>query len=375
LYLSDLEVTPMPTLPRAVARRIPRAFTLIELLVVIAIIAILIALLIPAVQKVREAAARTQCQNNLKQLALAGVHFHDTYKYFPPGGRLGKYGNVVFPGDGNSCHYDKGNWLVYTLPFMEQQPLFSKLGDLEYFNTSNIMDPLNNAIKQAIDNGIMPTPLPYLRCPMDDYDPGNPGIANYAASMGPQCLVGTVGWYPCNETNGKAPFEKYCDPANYGLGDWGYTRSASLGATHEFSRVRGMFSRWGATIAGRQVVDGTSNTIFLGEVLGGENYWLQNPGEGVIVNYNRAVWASAMSGNSGVSTIVPINWSSPNANGCEFDSLYNINVSFGFRSLHGGGANFVFVDGSVHFLRQNIDMMTYQLLGCRNDGKTLGIWE
>lgn len=365
----------MPTLRGSSWRRIMRAFTLIELLVVIAIIAILIALLVPAVQKVREAAARTQCQNNLKQLALASIQFHDAFKYFPPGGRLGKNGNVIFPGSGDSCHYDKGNWLVYTLPFMEQQPLYNMLGDLEYFNTSNINDPLNNTIQLAITNGLLPTPLPYLRCPMDDYNPTDPGISNYAASMGPQCLAAIISWYPCNEANGKAPFEKYCDPVNYGLGNWGYTRSASLGATHEFQRVRGMFSRWGAQIASRQVVDGTSNTIFLGEVLGGENYWLQNPGEGIIVNYNRAVWASAMSGNSGVSTIVPINWSSPAANGCEIDSMYNVNVAFGFRSRHTGGTNFVFVDGSVHFVKEHIDMRTYQLLGCRNDGQVLGSWE
>src|SRR2546423_4253363 len=101
-----------------------QGFTLIELLVVIAIIAVLIGLLLPAVQKVREAANRMKCQNNLKQLGLAMHSYHDVNNIFPPGGRIvtNKPGGV--DDSNNWWDADKGSWLVYTLPYMEQDNLF-----------------------------------------------------------------------------------------------------------------------------------------------------------------------------------------------------------------------------------------------------------
>src|SRR5215212_5128105 len=99
-----------------------RGFTLIELLVVIAIIAILIGLLVPAVQKVREAAARTQCVNNLKQLALALHNYHDAYKTFPYGGSVSTQSGI--PGATGVIAY---NWRTLILPYMEQEALFNDI--------------------------------------------------------------------------------------------------------------------------------------------------------------------------------------------------------------------------------------------------------
>src|SRR5262249_3884042 len=105
-----------------------RGFTLIELLVVIAIIAVLIGLLLPAVQKGREAANSMKCQNNLKQLALAWHNYHDTNGYFPPGGFINPNWSPGGPWDGDGgWQYDQGSWHVYVLPYMEQDNLYKQI--------------------------------------------------------------------------------------------------------------------------------------------------------------------------------------------------------------------------------------------------------
>src|SRR2546426_957528 len=136
-----------------------RAFTVIELLVVIAIIAILIGLLLPAVQKVREAANRMKCQNNLKQYALACHSYNDTNQLLPPGG-------LIIPNGPNWSDIDwsahKGSWEVFTLPQMEQDNLYAQIPNLGLAHFDSI-----TAAEQA---GVLPTKLPTLRCPSDSFN-------------------------------------------------------------------------------------------------------------------------------------------------------------------------------------------------------------
>jgi prepilin-type N-terminal cleavage/methylation domain-containing protein/prepilin-type processing-associated H-X9-DG protein len=326
-----------------------QAFTLIELLVVIAVIAVLIALLIPAVQKVRESAARTQCQNNLKQLALGCHRYHDLYRHFPPGGKYGRTtGNFTV-----DCHYPQGNWLVYTLPFMEQDPLYNQLHTfLGYVNASNPSDPKNNAIQMAVNAKVLPARLPYGRCPSDPFDP-KASVCNYVASMGPQCMVG-------------GPYAKYCDGASFNP-PLNYRTSPAIGSTLSAAKIRGMFNRRGDKIAIVHVPDGTSNTILLGETLAGEQgFQASFPAEfgGM---YHIKNWAKTEGGNTHGTTIIPINTKTP----CPSSTCDDMNLSFGFKSNHARGANFVFVDGSVHYISQDINHRSYQALGCRNDGASV----
>jgi prepilin-type N-terminal cleavage/methylation domain-containing protein/prepilin-type processing-associated H-X9-DG protein len=323
-----------------------RAFTLIELLVVIAIIAILIGLLLPAVQKVREAAARAKCMNNLKQLALACIQYADSNQgLLPPGG----YYNWS----------ENGTWIVYTLPYMEQSALWSTITILakgpvaDYTNNANaiVTAETAGAFKDASGNPIV---LRYLRCPSDAYNPDQP-TTNYVGSLGPQCAPGNCG--TANDI-----YEKYCNMPTKGIPD---SNNWQHGNTTTLSQLRGVFNRLGAKVPFPSAfVDGTSNTIMLGETLpethdhlAGGRWW----------HYNE--------GPSHCTTLPPINTFMPEqiTGTCPWRTD-NWNQSWGFRSRHSGGANFAFGDGSIQFINQNIDQVNYQFLGCRNDGQPTPSW-
>ncbi|MEQ9069283.1 MAG: DUF1559 domain-containing protein, partial [Gimesia chilikensis] len=142
-----------------------RGFTLIELLVVIAIIAILIALLLPAVQQAREAARRSQCKNNLKQLGLALQNYHDTHGVFPPGGVIGLCGgtpptNLTGLQECTDQHSLGGNWLLYILPQMEQSSLWDKAAPV--LSGRDPLDYMNNIFGHW-------SPAAY-RCPSHPWD-------------------------------------------------------------------------------------------------------------------------------------------------------------------------------------------------------------
>ena len=327
-------------------------FTLVELLVVIAIIGVLVALLLPAVQSAREAARRSQCSNNLKQLGLSAHSFHDTFERYPPGG------GAQNGGGGLGTNNDYGSWLVYLLPFIEQGNLAQRI--------DSATGPTNQRINNAYKAGILPVVMKNFRCPSDEYNKSAP-VSSYGASIGPQCAPG-----PCSAA--QSPYRPYCDGGTQ-TPSWGYPSSSNYGDTTVPLQTRGLFTRQGTLVRPAMVTDGTSNTIMFGEILAGQNgdvYYSIGKNGSAGMNCG---WAQSDSGIAINTTIVPINtfltYLDPSQNRCNQWQINvdNWNISFGFRSRHASGAQFVFADGSVHFLNQTMSHMIYNQLGCRDDGQ------
>ena len=313
-------------------------FTLIELLVVIAIIAILIALLLPAVQQAREAARRTQCKNHLKQLGLALHNYHDVFNFFP--------GNHWINTSEAGINSTKGSVFVSLLPYFEQASLYSSLNFNFEYPTYLGGQLVGGKVAGSID-------LPTLRCPSDEYRPtGSASVystTSYAPSMGSQSKSGAG----CT-TYAISPL-----PNPVSSGTWGWSLRAE--------NISGMFGYYPAGIRMRDVIDGTSNVIGMGEVrtgCGGSAFYTGG-------------WGWMDSFGFEFTTLVPINFETCPGEGAGVASGAcngaNDRVSaYGFKSRHVGGAQFVLMDGSVRFISQNVDFLTYNRLGDRRDGAVVG---
>jgi prepilin-type N-terminal cleavage/methylation domain-containing protein/prepilin-type processing-associated H-X9-DG protein len=342
-----------------------RAFTLVELLVVIAIIGILVALLLPAVQSARESARRIQCSNNLKQLGLALHNYHDSLKNFPSNI------NVVTNNDGIPESREWASHLVLLLPYLEQAPTFSSI------DFSNGIRPHSQLVSgKSLDQLLIPA---YI-CPSEHqnrYIAGSRAMTNYAGCIGSQIMQSGSG---CNLAayagTGGAQFDDDDDGE-----DWfSYTSKGTVcnGAgpgnirsdcAHP-NQISGVFARstWSAKLS--DILDGTSNTIAMGEVRGWCSGFLYRLGwsnaEGVWFATTAPINMPTCPGERGV----PNNPGVGNPSGCQStENAWNANM--GFKSRHSNGVQFVFCDGSVHFLPQNIDHTTYQMLGDRRDGLTI----
>ena len=298
------------------ARRPRRGFTLIELLVVIAIIAVLIALLLPAVQQAREAARRSQCKNNLKQMGLALHNYHDTYNLFP---------SAIFWTDVNKDRApDTGvghwSWGTMILPQLEQAPLFKKM-------QPGTLTPLQ---AYNADNNVLRTSLNVFRCPSDPGAPNSPlsdpqrVLAFLPAGNQLQALsnyVGVIDDTDCPDNN-----------------------STSVNANN------GMFSM-NKCQAMRDVTDGLSNVLIVGE-RGSVDQAPTQWEHGVVYAVNYTTDGEADSDTS-VEMVTgagsaPINWMVPT--GSPDDGQEDEN----FSSQHSGGAQFLLGDGSVRFVSENI---------------------
>jgi prepilin-type N-terminal cleavage/methylation domain-containing protein len=287
----------------------PRGFTLVELLVVIAIIGILVALLLPAVQMAREAARRSQCSNNLKQLGIAIHQYHDVHGRVP-------------------CNMDWGgpqrvSWLTMILANLEQP----SLQDILVENSFRLPDPACQPVREAI--------LPVLTCPTDGTG------RNIALSTAQYQWIGT----PMALSNYKGVIG---DP-NMGNG-WPGMGSADLHAT---SPNNGMFWRnsWQNPVKFSQITDGLSNTLMIGEDIPAHN--------------NHSAWT--YSNGSYCSCHAPLNYF-PNP-----PTPDNWPTVMGFRSLHPGIVQFVAADGSVHALSDALDHDVYRGLCTRAGGEAVKI--
>ena len=311
-------------------------FTLVELLVVIAIIGILIALLLPAVQAAREAARRTQCNNNLKQLGLALHNYHDTYKQFAVGTRNNDPESPPPRNIWTAGNHRKGSVLVKLLPYFEQDALYQQL------------DFTDDIVAQLTSLGYGPGVLSALQCPSDStfLNDVNQADTSYAPSIG------------------FAPMGARCSAYPPG-GTVFHSGIAGHGSTDNPMAVSGVFSRyiWTARIA--DISDGPANTILMGEI----RAWCGDHHRGGWHNPN-ALWTA---------TTPPINY--PTCHGeppghhdgnMDCNHFANWATSQGFKSRHPGGAQFVFCDGSAHFLSETIDYYTYQRLGDRWDNEPVG---
>jgi prepilin-type N-terminal cleavage/methylation domain-containing protein/prepilin-type processing-associated H-X9-DG protein len=320
-----------------------RGFTLIELLVVIAIITLLMALLLPAIQKVREAANKMKCGNNLKQFGIALHMYYDDHNRLPPGG----YFRRTNPDDPWSYDWgqDQGTWLMYCLPYMEQEPLF------DLYKPYIVKDGGGWYSIQQAANWNRPSPL-YMRCPSDDWDHYTQGTTNYAGSLGPQCTIGPCGYDPFQWNN------CWWNP-RAAVPPLGIQGSPDHGNSPFADHIRGCFNRMGARIRLADLLDGSSNVIMVGEVRPAEHDHM--PWRGSWVHFN--------GGASHATTLPPINYRTDSPNWCSpvDRSRTNWNLAWGFKSRHTNGAQFLMGDGSVILLTNQIDYALYQYLGCRND--------
>ena len=363
-----------------------KGFTLIELLVVIAIIAVLVAILLPAVQQAREAARRSQCQSNMKNLGVALHNFHETFGVLP----VGEFND-------DNCNW---GWGTAILPYIDQAGIWNKLqsdsanftlflpgnGPNQHPNfqayatpTTTNADSLNGAgtgggiVRNTAGGGaINGVPMPIFACPTDPAprlnSANNIGKSNYLANLGSDMGVATY-W-----------------------ADWGTPNGGTM--TGPFVHSNNNDRTWAFSFA--SITDGSSNTAFLGEASAN----IQDPNAEFALNQSgrMPIWAGGNPNWSGqgrqynyfrlMDSNYPPNFfllpaSSPSTlgstgnitapGGVAWATANAYNPSRSFTSLHVGGVNFLFGDGAVRFLNQNIDGTVYEALGTRSGGERVSI--
>ena len=303
-------------------------FTLIELLVVIAIIAILIALLLPAVQQAREAARRSTCKNNLKQLGVALHNYHDTFGKFPPseihpgpfitGGRTGDWGQST------------GTWALFLMPFYDQGSVYKTIDFNERYDytTAGNRDALGNAYST-------------LLCPSNPVGEGRKNnnlyqVIHYFA----------LGWGDQDPPGGRARHRWASDRAN--------TRPEDRGIMY-----------YNSNTSMRDIIDGTANTFAIGEVRGYRPRCLNEMTR--IQDWRGMRWEISTGTNMPINGVHRTGGCAAAVRGtctnCRWENM---------ASFHEGGTHVLLADGATRFVSENIDYPTFQDLGSFGDGATVG---
>jgi len=309
-----------------------RAFTLVELLVVIAIIGVLVALLLPAVQAARESARRMQCGNSMRQVGLALHNHHDVYGVFP----MGQYNNM----GQDSTYWNRACWWHAILPYVEQKNLYDLLD--AYMNGTPKPPYVTYAVNSSGVSPSVPGRNSIVRmflCPADTEAPKNQTVAGNEQGFHGNYVVG----------GGSTFFNAPPD-----------TTGGSLnGMFYPFSKTR---------LA--NVTDGTSNTLMGSEILTVKDTNLHDL---------RGRYWNTWQGNLFFSTLYPPNTTvGDRSNYCinaprrPCQGLTTTNVVQSVRSNHPSGANFMLADVSVRFISNNVNTLTYQALGTRQEGESLG---
>ncbi|MGL4513040.1 MAG: DUF1559 domain-containing protein [Lacipirellulaceae bacterium] len=352
------------------------AFTLVELLVVIAIIGILVALLLPAVQAAREAARRSSCVNNLKNIALAALNYHDQKGHFPvdedyyfgTGVQKVKINELTatwtsrnqFPDPKGGR--DGGGWIVRVLPFVEEQSLYDQFdipnggvnGDWNDRNRLG-MNHRDASFRQAIAQQPQ-----VLACPSDEAGGAKTNQFPYTDGVRVPSTPGTTGppivattCYKGNAGDGHFEFTAAFAPQPPGLYTYNplfqcYTGDDCVGMFWRTTYIRG-----GVKL--NQVADGTSKTFLIGE---------SSPED-----TNSAAWSS--DGDWAV-TAIQLNWDALASGACTNPGALECWTRYrGFRSKHPGGANFASTDGSVAFIGNDINPLLYRARSTRAGGEVV----